>query len=100
MSITLLIVAAAVAISAMCVIAVREAEPALASQDTAVGLADAAANTLATGGHRSSKVRDWQLTSVNNLTDATDLLDCLENQGIAERELIVLGNSSFAVRWR
>ena len=40
------------------------------------------------------------MTAVNDLTDAEDLLDCLENQGIDERELVILGNSCFAVRWR
>jgi hypothetical protein len=43
---------------------------------------------------------EWQLTTVACLTDAEELLDTLENQGVAERELVVLGNSTFAVRWR
>jgi predicted transcriptional regulator len=43
---------------------------------------------------------DWQLTTVSRLCDAEELLDVLENQGFAERELVVLGNSTFAVRWR
>jgi hypothetical protein len=43
---------------------------------------------------------DWQLTTVSSLLDAEELLDTLENQGVAERELVVLGNSTFAVRWR
>jgi hypothetical protein len=43
---------------------------------------------------------DWQFATVNALNDAEELLDMLENQGYAERELVVLGDSSFAVRWR
>ena len=102
MSITLLlIVAAAVSISAVAVMAVREAEPALVGQNTAIGLADAGSETLVGHGGRMSPVRtDWQLTAIDDLTHAEELLDCLENQGYAERELIVMGNSSFAVRWR
>jgi hypothetical protein len=73
---------------------------ALAGQNTKVGLQDAAAETLVDGGKKAPVHTDWQLTPVADLTDAEDLLDCLEAQGYAERELVVLGNSSFAVRWR
>lgn len=77
-------------------------EPVLAGEATAVGLADPATETL--GGHnamnRSSIQTDWQLTTVTALCDAEDLLDCLESQGYEERELLILGNSCFAVRWR
>ena len=67
-------------------------------QSTVVGLTDPAAETLASG---PRKVRtEWQLATVDDLTAAEELLDCLENQGYAERELVVLGNSAFAVRWR
>ena len=58
-----------------------------------------ASETLPTGGMRTAST-EWQLTTVNDLTAAEELLDCLENQGIAERELVVLGDSCFAVRWR
>jgi hypothetical protein len=103
MTLTLLIVAAAaVMISAAYVVAVRTAEPALAGEHTLSGLADPAAETLRSTGDRllPHVGTDWQLTDVNDLTAAEDLLDLLENQGYAERELVVLGNSSFAVRWR
>jgi len=102
MSITLLIVGAVVVITAVAVVAARNAEPALAGENTVVGLGDAAAETLATrGGRQPSQTRtDWQLTPVDDLTAAEDLLDCLEAQGYAERELVVLGNSCFAVRWK
>lgn len=76
-------------------------EPLLAGEATAVGLGDPAAETL--NGHNeplASIQSDWQLTTVSALCDAEGLLDCLEAQGIQERELIVLGNSTFAVRWR
>jgi hypothetical protein len=72
---------------------------ALSGQGTVVGLGDAAAETL-TGGTSTPARTDWQLATVTDLTDAEDLLDSLEAQGIEERELVVLGNSCFAVRWR
>lgn len=103
MTITLLILAvSAVAVTAAYAVATRTAEPALAGQTTAVGLGDAAAETLrSTGDRLLPRVgTDWQLTTVDDLTAAEDLLDQLENQGYAERELVVLGNSSFAIRWR
>jgi hypothetical protein len=79
-------------------------EPAEAlAGETTIANASASAETLATGRHlaTTSPTRtDWNLTTVNALSDAEELLDALENQGFAERELIVLGNSCFAVRWR
>jgi hypothetical protein len=67
------------------------------------------ANAAATGetlvadrqsGSATGTRADWQLTTVSSLGDAEELLDVLENQGATERELVVLGNSTFAVRWR
>jgi hypothetical protein len=43
---------------------------------------------------------DWQLATVSALCDAEEMLDHLECQGYKERELLILGNSCFAVRWR
>jgi hypothetical protein len=43
---------------------------------------------------------DWQSTAVSDLSAAEDLLDLAEAEGYQERELVVLGNSSFLVRWR
>jgi hypothetical protein len=77
------------------------AEAVLVGETTAVGLADPASETLTGNGHnRVQSIGDWQLTTVDSLCDAEDLLDCLEAQGYPERELIVMGNSCFAVRWR
>jgi|SRR6516165_7765549 hypothetical protein len=75
-------------------------QTATGGQATAVGLKDAGADTLPAGGVRTPAGAEWQLTTVNDLTAAEELLDCLENQGVEERELVVLGNSCFAVRWR
>src|SRR5690348_16528277 len=79
-------------------------EEALAAETTVAGAADPSAETISTGrftAPRPSEVRsEWQLATVNNLSDAEELLDVLENNGVAERELVVLGNTCFAVRWR
>lgn len=101
MSVTLfVVVGAAVVISACYVLATKSAiHAALAGQNTVVGLHDAAAETLVGDAKRSS-TGDWQLTAVDDLTDAEGLLDCLEARGYNDRELVVLGNSCFAVRWR
>jgi hypothetical protein len=77
------------------------AAPALAGETPAVGLSDPASETLSgNGGADSPQRTDWQVTTVADLTAAGELLDCLEVRGFEERELIILGNSTFAVRWR
>jgi len=102
MGITLVIVAGTViGLGALYVMTHGSAvHTALAGQNTAVGLGDAE-TLVGSGASKSRPVHtDWQLTTVDDLTNAEDLLDCLEAQGFAERELVVLGNSCFAVRWR
>ena len=42
----------------------------------------------------------WQSATVSDLATAEDLLDRAETEGYAERELIVLDNNTFLVRWR
>ena len=42
----------------------------------------------------------WQSAIVSDLATAEELLDQMEAEGHQERELIVLGNSTFLVRWR
>jgi len=102
MGITLFIVAgAAITLTAAYVLTTRSAaHVALAGENTVVGLHDAAAETFVGGGAGAPQRSDWQLTTVDALCDAEALLDCLEARGFEERELVVLGNSSFAVRWR
>ena len=101
MAITLFIVAGtAVSLSVLYVMATQAAvRPALAGDNTVVGLADAASETLRTGAPAQART-DWQLATVNDLANAEDLLDSLESHGYEDRELVLLGNSCFAVRWR
>jgi hypothetical protein len=92
-----------IGLTAVYVLATK-AEPAEAlAGETTIANAAASAETIATGRHTNSGVgkrTDWQLTTVSALSDAEELLDMLENQGYTERELVVMGNSCFAVRWR
>jgi hypothetical protein len=82
------------------VITKAEAAEALAGETT-LSDAMATAETLAGGREVPPLGRtDWNLTTVTALNDAEELLDVLEMKGFAERELVVLGNSCFAVRWR
>ena len=91
-----------VAITAAYVFATKtEPAEALVGETTLTNSADPATETLASGRHFAPATRtDWHLTTVSALSDAEELLDVLECQGYAERELVVLGNSTFAVRWR
>jgi hypothetical protein len=83
-----------------------KAEPveALAGETTLANSAGPATETLPSGipgiPAPSAQRTDWQLATVSALSDAEELLDVLESQGHTERELVVLGNSCFAVRWR
>ena len=69
------------------------------------GTADPAADTLPVS---SSVVQTtapagdggWQTTTLTSLREVEELLDSLEVHGIAEREVVAIGNSTFAVRWR
>lgn len=44
--------------------------------------------------------KTWQTKTLTNLRHVEDLLDCLEARGFEEREVQILGESTFAVRWR
>jgi hypothetical protein len=77
------------------------AETASIGENTCVGLGDPSADTMVGQSETSTSLKtDWNLTTVSALSDAEDILDNLEYHGYAERELMVLGNSCFAVRWR
>jgi hypothetical protein len=104
MTLALLLGGLALTLAAVFMVAQRTSavvEPVLAGETTLVGLSDPTADTLAgpivTPAPRRT---DWQLTTVNTLSDAEELLDSLESHGYADRELVVMGNSCFAVRWR
>ncbi|MBX9624836.1 MAG: hypothetical protein K2X82_13610 [Gemmataceae bacterium] len=111
MTLLLLLAAAAIGIAAVFVISSKSdvhavlagdhptPHPGLASENTLVGLTDPAAETMDGGSVRRAE-RAWAMTTLTNLSEAEEALDWAEVHGFAERELVVLGNSSFAVRWR
>jgi hypothetical protein len=42
----------------------------------------------------------WQVRTLDSLADVEAFLDYLEHNRVTEREMIILANNSFAVRWR
>src|SRR5688572_15709894 len=42
----------------------------------------------------------WNSAVASDLSTAEELLDWAEGEGYRERELVVVGNSTFLVRWR
>lgn len=42
----------------------------------------------------------WTVITLTSLSEVEDLLDSLEAQKVAQREMRVMGNSSFRVRWK
>jgi hypothetical protein len=77
------------------------AETASIGENSSVGLGDPANDTMVGNGGTSTSLKtEWNLTAVTALCDAEEMLDYLEMKGYPERELLVLGDSSFAVRWR
>lgn len=96
----IIVAGAAVSLTALYVMAAQAAvRPALAGENTVVGLADPAAETCSEAPKKRVST-EWHLATVDNLSRAEDLLDSLEASGFADRELVVLGNSCFAVRYR
>jgi len=104
MTLALLLITATIAMTAVFVVATQVNEtvsPVLTGETTMVGLGDPASDTLSGHHHATpAPAGDWQLRTVAGLRDAEELLDCLEAQGYKERELVILGQASFAVRWR
>ncbi len=103
MILTLLtVVSTGIVLTAVYVLLTQNRPAEVLAGETTMANAAAAAETLSldrptvSTEHRTN----WQLTTVSCLCDAEELLDVLENQGYEERELVVLRNSTFAVRWR
>jgi hypothetical protein len=42
----------------------------------------------------------WSVATLTRLSEVEDLLDCLEAHSVSEREVRVVGNSNFRVRWK
>jgi hypothetical protein len=59
-----------------------------------------AADTLAADAETVFADDGWSVVTLNRLSDVEDLLDSLEAHQVVEREVRVMGNSSFRVRWK
>jgi hypothetical protein len=92
----------AVALSAVLIIHARTRRHAPAADGTTGSLL--AEPDRHTGGSREfASLADpnaWQSATVSDLSTAEELLDRAEAAGYRERELIVLGEALFLVRWR
>jgi hypothetical protein len=99
-----LLIGSAIVVVGVLVVFIRADDvtsPALAGETTTVGLGGPTTDAIPTVQRAGQSARvEWHLTTVSTLREAEDLLDSLEAQGITERELVILGNSCFAVRWR
>jgi hypothetical protein len=86
----------------LCVVAVGPAEQLPSTVDPyATPLpSDPAADTLPTGHCEVTLNGDWQTVELNRLCDVEEFLDALEVQGIQHREMSIVGNDKFVVRWR
>jgi hypothetical protein len=62
--------------------------------------ADTIASHTATAQTAFIQHNDWQSVTVRHLGDVTDLLDYLENRGIATKEVVTLDDTHFSVRWK
>ncbi len=79
-------------------------EPETVNPFTSPATSDPAAETL----HDAADVvqttapvgTPWHTKTLSNLRQVEDLLDCLEASGVEDREVHILGESTFAVRWR
>ena len=43
---------------------------------------------------------EWQTATLHSMADVEDLLDSLEAHGVSSREVSVVNNNTFAVRWK
>jgi hypothetical protein len=103
MTLTLLLCAAVIVFTALCVgtkpfdanaTVVLDEKPPLPLSDPSVEA------LTGNSGTALPVVSEWHVIQVDTLRDAEDVLDSLEAQGVEHRELIILGNATFAVRWR
>jgi len=68
------------------------------------GVADPASDTIANDQAMVQTVlapaHDWQVATFADLSQVEDLLDSLEAHGVMTREVIVVTDNCFAVRWK
>jgi len=91
-----------VGLAVLCVVATRPSvamQPASGSFGLA-GLTDPATDTMTGFAPDATLNGDWHEVELNRLSDVEDLLDALEVRNVRQREMAVVGNDKFVVRWR
>ena len=58
------------------------------------------ADTIAADADTVFADNGWSVVVLNRLSDVEDLLDSLEAHQVCEREVRVVGNNNFRVRWK
>lgn len=99
------VVAAMTSVAVMAITATRpELEAVTVSPFGAVGVGCPAADTLSNAAAETvlpdRHAGEWKIATLNSLTEVESFLDYLENNRVSDREMHVLTNNSFAVRWK
>jgi hypothetical protein len=86
----------------LCVVAVRPDEllPSTVDPYATPLPTDPATDTLPNEKCEVTLNGDWQKVELNRLCDVEDFLDALEARGVQHREMSIVGNDKFVVRWR
>jgi hypothetical protein len=59
-----------------------------------------AADTIASAVDTVFADEGWSIVTLSRLCEVEDLLDSLEAHGVCEREVRMMGNNNFRVRWK
>lgn len=103
---SLLAVTVAVSLVGLAILCVTATRPAVALQPAdglpfgLADLTDPAADTMTAGPAETTLAGDWHEVELNHLGQVEDLLDSLEARNVRHREMAVVGNDKFVVRWR
>lgn len=62
--------------------------------------ADPTAETLASAAADPTLAGDWKRAELHSLSEVEELLDLLEARRVRQREMDVVNNDTFVVRWR
>jgi len=96
-------IAVMTSVTAVMITATRPASETVSSFG-AVGVGCPSADTLSNAGIDTvlpiRRTDEWRVTTLNSLTEVESFMDYLENNRVSEREMHVLSNNSFAIRWK
>src|SRR5262245_61375348 len=101
-TILLSIAAALVAATAIVVLSALARRPAPAAANGSPAALEGIDGEPSGGSREFTPLADpneWQSATVSDLAEAEELLDWAEAQGYEERELILLADATFLVRW-